>query len=169
MSESYLPHYGVKGMKWGVRRYQNKDGSLTAAGKKRRNKKPGERVDAPKVTTTSTAWGSRRVLEYTNKANTAEKAELDKIADDYDFDEAYKFDDELAKYAENLKRGKEYADKILHDKLKNYSYYLATDTEIVDEGETYTTYWLEVSGNKSYYSVAGDGDYFDDQSFGPVY
>lgn len=30
-----LMHYGIKGMKWGVRRYQNKDGTLTAAGKKR--------------------------------------------------------------------------------------------------------------------------------------
>lgn len=30
-----LQHWGVKGMKWGVRRYQNKDGSLTPAGKKR--------------------------------------------------------------------------------------------------------------------------------------
>ena len=30
-----LYHYGVKGMKWGVRRYQNKDGSFTAAGKHR--------------------------------------------------------------------------------------------------------------------------------------
>lgn len=29
----YLMHYGVKGMKWGVRRYQNKDGTLTSAGK----------------------------------------------------------------------------------------------------------------------------------------
>lgn len=35
MTDSKLTHYGVKGMKWGVRRYQNKDGSLTPAGKKR--------------------------------------------------------------------------------------------------------------------------------------
>lgn len=34
-SDYYLAHHGVKGMKWGVRRYQNEDGSLTEAGKKR--------------------------------------------------------------------------------------------------------------------------------------
>ena len=30
-----LYHHGIKGQKWGVRRFQNKDGSLTPAGKRR--------------------------------------------------------------------------------------------------------------------------------------
>lgn len=35
MESNELRHWGIKGMKWGVRRFQNKDGSLTPAGKKR--------------------------------------------------------------------------------------------------------------------------------------
>lgn len=35
MDHMELYHHGVKGQRWGIRRYQNKDGSLTAAGQKR--------------------------------------------------------------------------------------------------------------------------------------
>lgn len=35
MENNTLQHHGILGQKWGIRRYQNKDGSLTAAGKNR--------------------------------------------------------------------------------------------------------------------------------------
>ena len=35
MQETYLVHHGIKGQKWGVRRYQNPDGTLTAEGERR--------------------------------------------------------------------------------------------------------------------------------------
>lgn len=58
-----LQHWGVPGMRWGVRRYQNKDGTLTTAGKKRYNK------EMTKLKT------EERTLK--NKARTA--AKLDKL------------------------------------------------------------------------------------------
>ena len=36
--ETYLMHHGIKGQRWGIRRYQNEDGSYTPAGKKRYGK-----------------------------------------------------------------------------------------------------------------------------------
>lgn len=38
MEQNYLVHHGVKGMKWGVRRYQNPDGSYTKAGLRQRKR-----------------------------------------------------------------------------------------------------------------------------------
>ena len=37
VSSDYLEHHGILGMKWGVRRFQREDGSLTPAGKKRKS------------------------------------------------------------------------------------------------------------------------------------
>ena len=45
----YLKHHGIKGMKWGVRRYQNEDGTLTPAGLKRQAKFDKEFKTAKKL------------------------------------------------------------------------------------------------------------------------
>lgn len=60
-----LYHFDVKGMKWGVRRYRNEDGSLTSLGKKR-DKMLSDRKTAKKHSTTSNivkAEYSRREFE----------------------------------------------------------------------------------------------------------
>lgn len=63
MDNNELMHHGVRGMKWGVRRYQNKDGSLTAAGKKRYEKE----------------MARLREEQKTLKNKQATKAKLDKL------------------------------------------------------------------------------------------
>lgn len=40
-NSSYIQHYGILGMRWGIRRFQDKSGRLTAAGKKRYDDDPG--------------------------------------------------------------------------------------------------------------------------------
>lgn len=44
-NERYLVHHGILGQKWGVRRYQNEDGSLTTAGKARYDTSYGKGQD----------------------------------------------------------------------------------------------------------------------------
>lgn len=64
LHSSELYHHGILGMKWGIRRYQNKDGSYTAEGKLRRGKNPNEDWYAP-------AYKTKKKKSTTEKIQTA--------------------------------------------------------------------------------------------------
>lgn len=66
-SDDELYHYGTKGQKWGVRNYQNKDGTLTEAGKARYNDS-GTYKDPEKMSTDDLIRSSNRLnAEYNYK------------------------------------------------------------------------------------------------------
>ena len=63
IGEDELCHWGIKGMKWGVRRYQNPDGTLTPAGRRRLEKKDQK-------------WAKKNTDKITAKAKKASQREL---------------------------------------------------------------------------------------------
>lgn len=64
MYDQDLYHYGIKGMKWGIRRYQNKDGTLTSKGKKRYEKSNDNSNDEDEIKNNK----SRKILTKRNIA-----------------------------------------------------------------------------------------------------
>jgi len=78
---NYLCHYGIKGMKWGIRRYQNQDGSLTSEGIHR--------------------YGSKKGLKKHIKSEQERAFLLGKRASSYDYAHS-RAQKQLSKYEEKL-------------------------------------------------------------------
>lgn len=71
---TYLAHHGIKGQKWGVRRFQNKDGSLTDQGKLRKKMLNGGKKLLPskRYSTLSDEELERRIKRKQNELRLAD-------------------------------------------------------------------------------------------------
>lgn len=88
-----IMHHGIKGQKWGVRRYQNENGSLTAAGKSR-------------YKSFSTGRYERKAAKYQQKA-----AEARKSSNQDRKDKASVYEYKSKEYSQRAKRSQEFDDK----------------------------------------------------------
>lgn len=91
---SYLAHHGIKGQKWGIRRFQNPDGSLTAEGRKRRG------VGGPRQ-----SLRERFTSQKNNKTDEEKREELKQYLRDHP--------KKLPKYSKELTRAE--ADEIINN------------------------------------------------------
>lgn len=73
-----LYHYGVKGQRWGVRRYQNKDGSLTSAGRKRISKEY-KKLSVKAAQEQAAGYTQQYVNAHNKAADYMNNGEIDRI------------------------------------------------------------------------------------------
>ena len=145
--DNELQHFGIKGMKWGVRRYQNKDGSLTPAGKKRydesdeeREKKEKSKKTKAKVATAAVATAAvattaamnkdkiKKGMEFIN-ANKPSKGEKKETTVD-DYKESLKKTQSADKALQGIKELVNKADDVAYAKKVRNDLTQMTDKEL---------------------------------------
>lgn len=118
-----LQHHGIKGQKWGVRRFQNTDGSLTAEGKKRysvsdyqqaidKTKTAGKIVNEAKTLNNTVKKVNDPAAERRIRKSAAEMSdiELQKRVQRLNMEDNYT---RMMLHRENLERGRTFVDKAL--------------------------------------------------------
>lgn len=161
MSELY--HYGIKGQRWGIRRYQNEDGSLTPEGERHLGRAIESRnkyVEANKKFEKSTnkqlnymknkkGYNQRLVSRKEGKDIVIGYKWFDKKGNEVDLDKLYKNDKDLKKITDEVtKDSKQYWDAYNN----YYSEYKKVSTTKLGIGSTIGNNWNNIlDGYDNYY------------------
>ena len=154
-----LYHFGIKGQKWGIRRYQNEDGTLTPAGKKRYGKMSNDELQktlykqVKKARADQSNWSNQWNVNNTIGKNS--KAAEDRYREDLQkyrssdkYKRAVKKMSELDKKAERGEISRDQYDKQYINIQKSiYSPDLDTSVRYTDNGRKYSEAYLRKYGN----------------------
>ena len=146
-----LQHHGIRGMKWGVRRYQNTDGSLTPAGRKRYSDYDGGK-DSPVRKTIPVGGGKRKSSSVEDYQNAIKRTKS--VGEG--IDSARKFNDDVKRIKDPAmekrirKSTEQMSDKELQQRVQrlnmedNYTR-MMMHREHLKQGEDYVSKMLDVS------------------------
>lgn len=125
MDNNELIHWGIKGMKWGVRRYQNKDGTLTAAGKRREKQIAKQRAENLKKARTAKAERKSKISTDTLSPKKMTEKELNERIARLELEKKYK--DAVRENRMSMTRGKRFVDKFLDSTVDKVAENAAAD------------------------------------------
>ena len=105
-----LYHHGVKGQRWGIRRYQNKDGTLTPAGRKRADKLRNQylKLTGKKQLRGDKSKQSSQTSEKSKSISEMSDAELQQVINRKRLEQQY-----LQLSPKKVSVGKKFVDKVL--------------------------------------------------------
>ena len=154
-----LYHFGIKGMKWGVRRYQNEDGSLTPAGKKHYGNMSDDKLQkslykqVKKARANQSDWSNQ--WNVNNTIGKHSKAVEDRYRKDVkkfrSSDEYKKAMRKIAELDKKAVRGEisqdQYDKQYINIRKSMYSPDLDTSVRYTDNGRKYSEAYLKKYGN----------------------
>ena len=154
-----LYHFGIKGQKWGVRRYQNEDGSLTPAGKKHYGNMSDDKLQkslykqVKKARANQSDWSNQWNVNNTIGKNS--KAVEDRYRKDVkkfqSSDEYKKAMRKIAELDKKAGRGEisqdQYDKQYINIRKSMYSPDLDTSVRYTDNGRKYSEAYLKKYGN----------------------